>query len=114
MLVCCLSRFQKEICSLELQLEESQTENRHIKEINADLKTRLDSAESKFLTAVKAGKHDHQNGETHDIGTILKLSTRLQDMINYNNDLKEENNALKKVCSMHFEYCRLASKKNDM
>ena len=88
---------QKEISSLEQQLEESKTENRHIKEINSDLKTRLDSAESQLTNFVKGRKQDSKNGDSQDLGTILKLSNRLQDMINFNSDLKEENSALKKV-----------------
>ena len=78
-------------------MDEAQTESRQIKEINTDLKTRLDSAESQLMNFVKSKKQDSKNGDSQDIGTILKLSTRLQEMINYNNDLKEQNAALKKV-----------------
>lgn len=82
---------------MELKFEEVQTENTHIKEINTDLKTRLDSTESKLFNVLNAGKEGNKNGDSQDIGTILKLSTRLQEMIDYNNDLKEENSTLRKV-----------------
>ena len=78
-------------------MDEVQTEGRQIKEINADLKTRLDSAESQIADFVRSKKQENKNGDSQDIGTILKLSTRLQDMMNYNGDLKEQNASLKKV-----------------
>ena len=98
---------QKEINSLDQQLNEVRTESRQIKEINSDLKTRLDSAESQLMNLVKSKKQDTKNGDSQDIGTILKLSTRLQDMINHNNDLKEQNASLKKV-SYIFNFFYLA------
>eukprot|EP00794_Sanderia_malayensis_P018413 gene18413-20267_t len=78
--------YESEIKGLEQRMEEIQAENLQIKEINNDLKTRLDSAEQRLSTALKSG-----GVETQDINTILKLSSRLQDMINYNKSLKEEN-----------------------
>ncbi len=91
---------QNEIKGAEQKLEESQTENHHIKEINNDLKARLESAETRLAKALKAGTPESKNGEcmTQDINTILKLSSRLQDMINYNKTLKEENDTCKQVC----------------
>lgn len=89
--------YESEIKALEQRFEESQTENHHIKEINKDLKTRLESAEMRLSQAIKAGQQEKANGEavTQDINTILKLSSRLQDMINYNKTLKEENDTFK-------------------
>jgi len=88
--------YEKEINNLEQQLDEVRTESRQIKEINEDLKTRLDSAESQLVDFVRSKKQENKNGDSQDIGTILKLSTRLQDMMNYNSDLKEQNASLKK------------------
>ena len=56
--------------------------------------------------AIKAGQQEKANGEavTQDINTILKLSSRLQDMINYNKTLKEENDTFKVVSDCDDSY----------
>lgn len=95
---------QKEISTLEHNLEECQTENNQIKEINMDLKARLESTESRLVNVLKSAPKNDKNGDnfSQDIDTILKLSSRLQEMNNNNKSLKEENETLKEVCSSLF------------
>ena len=60
---------------------------------------RLECAETKLASSSHESRQELKNGDTvpQDIGTILKLSSRLQDTINFNNELKSENKKLKKV-----------------
>ena len=95
------SFIQKEISTLEQHLDECRTENSQIKEINMDLKARLESAESRLVNVLKSGPKNDKNGDnfSQDIDTILKLSSRLQEMNNSNKSLKDENETLKEVCN---------------
>ncbi|XP_065059092.1 ORC ubiquitin ligase 1-like isoform X2 [Rhopilema esculentum] len=90
--------FEREIKTLEQRIEEFEEENQHIKEINSDLRMRLEFAETKLASSSHGSRQELKNGDTvpQDIGTILKLSSRLQDTINFNNELKSENKKLKK------------------
>ena len=66
-----------------------------------DLKARLESTESRLVNVLKSGPKNDKNCDnfSQDIDTILKLSSRLQEMNNSNKSLKDENETLKEVCN---------------
>ena len=81
-------------------MEDLKAENYHIKEINTELKKQLEESEARFIKAIKTQSvPDKTNGDgmTQDINTILKLSSKLQEMLNANEKLKDEIDQLRKV-----------------
>ena len=92
--------FQNEINFLEEKVEKFSTENTRLKDVNEDIRQQLEESEVRYMKMIHDPllRNKSSNESTvADITTILKLSNKLQEMINTNENITEVNSVLRKV-----------------